>query len=100
VTGLDLWADPRGSNRVFEQRDRGEQTRCDTTRQVPAKRSNIMSILNDEPEEPQPRKRFASEQAPSAHEVTGLDLWADPRGSNRVFEQRDRGEQTRCPVLV
>ncbi|KAJ5597148.1 hypothetical protein N7450_003606 [Penicillium hetheringtonii] len=34
-------------------------------RQVPAKRSNIMSILNDEPEDPQPRKRFASE-APSA----------------------------------
>lgn len=34
-------------------------------RQVPAKRSNIMSILNDEPEEPQPRKRFASEQVPS-----------------------------------
>lgn len=31
-------------------------------RQVPAKRSNIMSILNDEPEEPQPRKRFASDQ--------------------------------------
>ncbi|KAJ5466559.1 hypothetical protein N7539_009515 [Penicillium diatomitis] len=35
-------------------------------RQVPAKRSNIMSILNDEPEEPQPRKRFASE-LPSGH---------------------------------
>nr|AYN62238.1 transcriptional regulator POX01907 [Penicillium oxalicum] len=32
-----------------------------TPRQVPAKRSNIMSILNDEPEDPQPRKRFASE---------------------------------------
>ncbi|KAF3479618.1 MYB DNA-binding domain protein [Arthroderma uncinatum] len=31
-------------------------------RHVPAKRSNIMNILNDEPEEPQPRKRFASEQ--------------------------------------
>jgi hypothetical protein len=38
----------------------------DASRQVPAKRSNIMSILNDEPEEPQPRKRFASEQAPPA----------------------------------
>ncbi|KAL3458927.1 hypothetical protein BJX64DRAFT_209400 [Aspergillus heterothallicus] len=35
-------------------------------RQVPAKRSNIMSILNDEPEEPQPRKRFASDQTSSA----------------------------------
>ncbi|KAL4794996.1 hypothetical protein BDV19DRAFT_389656 [Aspergillus venezuelensis] len=34
-------------------------------RQVPAKRSNIMSILNDEPEEPQPRKRFASDQSSS-----------------------------------
>ncbi|KAJ6185281.1 hypothetical protein N7519_006582 [Penicillium mononematosum] len=42
----------------------------DATRQVPAKRSNIMSILNDEPEEPQPRKRFASEQASSAPGVT------------------------------
>ncbi|KAJ5262647.1 hypothetical protein N7524_007952 [Penicillium chrysogenum] len=42
----------------------------DATRQVPAKRSNIMSILNDEPEEPQPRKRFASEQAPSVPGVT------------------------------
>ncbi|KAM5441674.1 hypothetical protein MferCBS31731_003355 [Microsporum ferrugineum] len=31
-------------------------------RNVPAKRSNIMNILNDEPEEPQPRKRFASDQ--------------------------------------
>lgn len=31
-------------------------------RQVPAKRSNIMNILNDEPEEPQPRKRFAGDQ--------------------------------------
>jgi hypothetical protein len=36
-----------------------------TSRQVPAKRSNIMSILNDEPEDPQPRKRFASEQVSS-----------------------------------
>ncbi|OQE35315.1 hypothetical protein PENCOP_c013G06868 [Penicillium coprophilum] len=42
----------------------------DAARQVPAKRSNIMSILNDEPEEPQPRKRFASEQAPSAPGAT------------------------------
>ena len=29
-------------------------------RQVPAKRSNIMNILNDEPEEPPPRKRHVS----------------------------------------
>ncbi|CAG8944212.1 unnamed protein product [Penicillium salamii] len=41
-----------------------------TSRQVPAKRSNIMSILNDEPEEPQPRKRFASEQAPPSQATT------------------------------
>lgn len=41
----------------------------ESNRQVPAKRSNIMSILNDEPEEPQPRKRFASEQTPSAPPV-------------------------------
>ncbi|KAK9848379.1 hypothetical protein MYU51_016809 [Penicillium brevicompactum] len=40
------------------------------SRQIPAKRSNIMSILNDEPEEPQPRKRFASEQAPPAQAAT------------------------------
>ncbi|CEN60660.1 Putative MYB family transcription factor [Aspergillus calidoustus] len=39
-------------------------------RQVPAKRSNIMSILNDEPEEPQPRKRFASDQASSVPAAT------------------------------
>ncbi|KAL4787036.1 hypothetical protein BJX76DRAFT_319830 [Aspergillus varians] len=39
-------------------------------RQVPAKRSNIMSILNDEPEEPQPRKRFASDQASSIPSAT------------------------------
>ncbi|KAI3155521.1 hypothetical protein DTO046C5_8179 [Penicillium roqueforti] len=48
----------------------------DATRQVPAKRSNIMSILNDEPEEPQPRKRFASEQAPS---VPGATSGINPR---------------------
>jgi hypothetical protein len=42
----------------------------EATRHVPAKRSNIMSILNDEPEEPQPRKRFASEQGPSAPTAT------------------------------
>ncbi|WEW56263.1 hypothetical protein PRK78_001705 [Emydomyces testavorans] len=35
------------------------QVNTEPPRQVPAKRSNIMSILNDEPEDPQPRKRFA-----------------------------------------
>ncbi|CAI7601066.1 unnamed protein product [Penicillium palitans] len=48
----------------------------DATRQVPAKRSNIMSILNDEPEEPQPRKRFAGEQTLSA---TGAAPGINPR---------------------
>lgn len=38
------------------------QAPAEPPRQVPAKRSNIMSILNDEPEEPQPRKRLISEQ--------------------------------------
>lgn len=47
-------------------RPRGTAALETTPRQVPAKRSNIMSILNDEPEEPQPRKRFASEQTTSA----------------------------------
>ncbi|KAJ5563131.1 hypothetical protein N7461_001892 [Penicillium sp. DV-2018c] len=42
----------------------------EAARHVPAKRSNIMSILNDEPEEPQPRKRFAGEQGTSAPTVT------------------------------
>lgn len=51
-----------------------------TSRQVPAKRSNIMSILNDEPEEPQPRKRFASEQAPPTQTGT-------PSISSRPFYQ-------------
>ncbi|KAJ5919522.1 hypothetical protein N7454_009357, partial [Penicillium verhagenii] len=46
---------------------------------VPAKRSNIMSILNDEPEEPQPRKRFASE-APSAPVSAGAS------GQRSVFQ--------------
>ncbi|KAL2699289.1 hypothetical protein AAEP93_009264 [Penicillium crustosum] len=48
----------------------------DATRQVPAKRSNIMSILNDEPEEPQPRKRFAGEQTLSS---TGATTGINPR---------------------
>lgn len=36
------------------------------SRHVPAKRSNIMSLLNDEPDDPPPRKRYASEQAAGA----------------------------------
>lgn len=39
---------------------------AEAPRQVPAKRSNIMNILNDEPEEPQPRKRYAGDQASPA----------------------------------
>jgi hypothetical protein len=38
-----------------------KETPQEPPRQVPAKRSNIMSILNDEPEELPPRKRFAGE---------------------------------------
>lgn len=61
-------------------------------RQVPAKRSNIMSILNDEPEEPQPRKRFASEQTPSAPPV--------PTSASRTIYQSAgamRPEETAIP---
>ncbi|KAK2749577.1 hypothetical protein FQN55_003277 [Onygenales sp. PD_40] len=36
-------------------------------RHVPAKRSNIINILNDDPEEPPPRKRFASDQPSPAN---------------------------------
>lgn len=63
--------------------------------QVPAKRSNIMSILNDEPEDPQPRKRFASEQLPSAHATT-------PGISSRNLYQSATGsflEESTMPAL-
>lgn len=36
------------------------ESRPPPARQVPAKRSNIVNILNDESEDPQPRKRFAA----------------------------------------
>ncbi|OAS99822.1 uncharacterized protein BDCG_16334 [Blastomyces dermatitidis ER-3] len=36
-------------------------------RQVPAKRSNIMNILNDDAEEPPSRKKFASDQSSAAN---------------------------------
>lgn len=65
-------------------------------RQVPAKRSNIMSILNDEPEEPQPRKRFASDQAslnnpgnaasPSRPVYTGVQPHSQPPSAPRQEE--------------
>ncbi|OAX81358.1 hypothetical protein ACJ72_04298 [Emergomyces africanus] len=35
----------------------------DPPRHVPAKRSNIMNILNDDADEPPPRKRFATDQS-------------------------------------
>lgn len=55
------------------------------TRQVPAKRSNIMNILNDEPEEPQPRKRFASEQVtPGVPGSTSASRHAYPHGDSFV----------------
>lgn len=50
-------------------------------RQVPAKRSNIMSILNDEPEELPPRKRFASEMVSSPRLAYG-QTDAGPATSN------------------
>ncbi|KAJ5642012.1 hypothetical protein N7490_006012 [Penicillium lividum] len=55
---------------------------------VPAKRSNIMSILNDEPEEPQPRKRFASEapSAPVPGVVSGQRSVYQGIGGSRVDE--------------
>lgn len=65
------------------------------SRQVPAKRSNIMSILNDEPEDPQPRKRFASEQIPSVQATT-------PGISSRNIYQSATGsflEDTTMPGL-
>lgn len=66
-------------------------------RQVPAKRSNIMSILNDEPEEPQPRKRFAGDQPSSASAIpstmsptrpmyAGIQSLSQPTPSSRQEE--------------
>lgn len=78
-------------------------------RQVPAKRSNIMSILNDEPEEPQPpRKRFASEaptplsQAPvsSSRSVyqTGGPSRADESPVPGVAKSSGYGAQSQYPA--
>ncbi|KAJ5382041.1 uncharacterized protein N7496_004469 [Penicillium cataractarum] len=55
-----------------------------TPRQVPAKRSNIMSILNDEPEEPQPRKRFASEVPPGPGPLSASRSVYQPGESARL----------------
>ncbi|KAJ5223252.1 hypothetical protein N7468_007794 [Penicillium chermesinum] len=60
-----------------------------TPRHVPAKRSNIMSILNDEPEEPQPpRKKYANEAAtalgPSS--ITASRSAYQPGGTGRMDE--------------
>ncbi|KAJ5737840.1 uncharacterized protein N7483_002965 [Penicillium malachiteum] len=59
---------------------------------VPAKRSNIMSILNDEPEEPQPKKRFASPQPPSARPVY------QPSGSTRTDEGLITGGSSKSSI--
>lgn len=56
-------------------------------RQVPAKRSNIMSILNDEPEELPPRKRFASEMA-SPRTTYGQPELPGPATSNLRHEEK------------
>lgn len=56
-------------------------------RQVPAKRSNIMSILNDEPEELPPRKRFASEMVSSPRLAYG-QTDTGPAPSNLRHEEK------------
>jgi hypothetical protein len=53
-------------------------------RQIPAKRSNIMSILNDEPEEPTPRKRFASEQTANSPRMSYSGLQSVPQSSSSL----------------
>ena len=69
-------------------------------RQVPAKRSNIMSILNDEPEpEPQPRKRFAGDQpssvsatprtmSPTRPMYAGIQSLSQPAAPSRQEEMK------------
>lgn len=72
-------------------------------RQIPAKRSNIMNILNDEPEEPQPRKKFASDQAspigttasPSRPLYTGLHSLTQPAPALHQAESQFSASQPR-----
>ena len=80
---------PRPSSTPLEQPE--------APRQVLAKRSNIMSILNDEPEEPQPRKRFASDQAsvsgggaasPSRPVYAGAPSYPQQQPPARLEEQK------------
>lgn len=59
---------------------------------VPAKRSNIMSILNDEPEEPQPRKRFASDQVSTPASNTGSPSRAGYAGMQSLSQPPSRPE--------
>ncbi|KAB8264632.1 hypothetical protein BDV32DRAFT_117323 [Aspergillus pseudonomiae] len=78
-------------------------------RQVPAKRSNILSILNDEPEEPQPRKRFASDQAsnpggtaasPSRPVYTGSHSYSQAAAAPRQEETHSAMPTQKTPVYV
>lgn len=83
---------------------------AEAPRQVPAKRSNIMSILNDEPEEPQPRKRFASDQAslntagraasPSRPVYTGVQSMSQPPSAPRQEEPVLSTPQQAAPVYT
>lgn len=75
----------------------------EAARQVPAKRSNIMNILNDEPEEPQPRKRFASDQSspvpraasPSRSMYAGVSSLTQPTTQLRHAESQFSASQQR-----
>ncbi|KKK24294.1 hypothetical protein ARAM_006685 [Aspergillus rambellii] len=70
-------------------------------RQVPAKRSNIMSILNDEPEEPQPRKRFASDQPPVSATVVSPSRSVYASSSSSLAQPPPaRSEEVKGPVYA
>lgn len=78
-------------------------------KQVPAKRSNIMSILNDEPEEPPPpKKRYTSEQAstvpssavsPSRPVYAGMPPLSQPGSQSRHEEQKTPTYAQQAPSL-
>ncbi|KAL2828022.1 hypothetical protein BDW59DRAFT_53639 [Aspergillus cavernicola] len=69
-------------------------------RHVPAKRSNIMSILNDEPEEPQPRKRFASDQASTIPAITASSPSRPVYTGNASLPQSTPSRQEESSLLA
>ncbi|EEH46298.2 uncharacterized protein PADG_02396 [Paracoccidioides brasiliensis Pb18] len=77
----------------------------DPPRQVPAKRSNIMNILNDDAEEPQPRKRFASNQpspsnTPQLYSTShSLSLQAQPVSQDESLHSTRQPQQHRSQYL-